>query len=107
MSGRLFSDPDCRLYENEPNLWTEYLKRYCDINPDIRCACIKQAESILVVQPALRGQVTDALIARCKDSHQDVRLEVIRMVQRLARRKLEALSERLLSQVIDRLRDKK
>lgn len=52
-------------------------------------------------------KVSDAVILRCQDLDENVRLEVLTMVQGLAKRKFEALSERLLTHVIDRIRDKK
>lgn len=51
--------------------------------------------------------VSDAVISRCQDLDENVRLEVFTMVQGLAKRKFEALNERLLTHVIHRIRDRK
>ncbi|CAG9538208.1 unnamed protein product [Cercopithifilaria johnstoni] len=105
--GNLFGDPNSRMAEDEPEVWNEYMKRFADVNEEIRRICTRNAEDILVFHPELRGQVTDAVILRCQDLDENVRLEVFTMVQGLAKRKFEALSERLLIHVIDRIRDKK
>ncbi|KAK6105249.1 hypothetical protein QQG55_19505 [Brugia pahangi] len=105
--GNLFGDQNSHMAEDEPEVWSEYMKRFADVNEEIRRICTRNAEDILVFHPELRGQVTDAVISRCQDLDESVRLEVLTMVQGLARRKFEALSERLLTYVIDRIRDKK
>uniref|UniRef100_A0A1I7VMV3 Uncharacterized protein n=1 Tax=Loa loa TaxID=7209 RepID=A0A1I7VMV3_LOALO len=105
--GNFFGDRDSRMAEDEPEVWSEYMKRFADVNEEIRRICIRNAEDILVFHPELRGQVTDAVILRCQDLDENVRLEVLSMVQGLVKRKFEALSERLLTHVVDRIRDKK
>ncbi|VDO48027.1 unnamed protein product [Onchocerca flexuosa] len=87
------------MAEDEPEVWKEYMKRFTDVNEEIRRICIRNAENILIFHPELRGQVTDAVILRCQDMDENVRLEVLTMIQGLAKRKFEALSERLLIQV--------
>ncbi|VDM21206.1 unnamed protein product [Wuchereria bancrofti] len=111
--GNLFGDRNSHMAEDEPEVWNEYMKRFADVNEEIRRICTRNAEDILVFHPELRGQswktlgVSDAVISRCQDLDESVRLEVLTMVQGLARRKFEALSEKLLTYVIDRIRDKK
>uniref|UniRef100_A0A915PRF6 SUEL-type lectin domain-containing protein n=1 Tax=Setaria digitata TaxID=48799 RepID=A0A915PRF6_9BILA len=105
--GNFFGDQNSRMAEDEPEVWDEYVKHFADVNEEIRRICTRDAEDILVFHPELRGQVTDALILRCQDTDENVRLEVLTLVQGLAKRKFEALSERLLMHVIDRIRDKK
>uniref|UniRef100_A0AAF5Q1N0 Uncharacterized protein n=1 Tax=Wuchereria bancrofti TaxID=6293 RepID=A0AAF5Q1N0_WUCBA len=105
--GNLFGDRNSHMAEDEPEVWNEYMKRFADVNEEIRRICTRNAEDILVFHPELRGQVIDAVISRCQDLDESVRLEVLTMVQGLARRKFEALSEKLLTYVIDRIRDKK
>ncbi|KAM3721798.1 Sister chromatid cohesion protein [Dirofilaria immitis] len=105
--GNLFGGRNSRMAEDEPEAWNEYMKRFADVNEEIRRICIRNAEDILIFHPELRGQVTDAVILRCQDVDENVRLEVLTMMQGLAKRKFEALSERLLTHVIDRIRDKK
>ncbi|VDK72266.1 unnamed protein product [Onchocerca ochengi] len=97
--GNLFGDQNSRLAEDEPEVWNEYMKRFTDVNEEIRRICIRNAEDILIFHPELRGQVTDAVILRCQDMDENVRLEVLAMIQGLAKRKFEALSERLLIHV--------
>uniref|UniRef100_A0A0R3RIA7 Sister chromatid cohesion protein pds5 n=1 Tax=Elaeophora elaphi TaxID=1147741 RepID=A0A0R3RIA7_9BILA len=105
--GNLFGDQNSRMADDEPEVWNEYLKRFADVNEEIRRICTRNAEDILVFHPELRGQVTDAVILRCQDVDENVRLEVLALVQGLAKRKFEALSERLLTHIIDRIRDRK
>ncbi|VDN07839.1 unnamed protein product [Thelazia callipaeda] len=105
--GSLFGDQNSHLAEDEPDVWDKYMKRFADVDTEIRRICVKDAENILVFHPGLRGEVTDAVILRSQDVDENVRLEVITMVQRLTKRKFEAISERLLTHVIDRIRDKK
>ncbi|KAL3997575.1 hypothetical protein ACH3XW_11460 [Acanthocheilonema viteae] len=105
--GNLFGDENSRMAEDEPEVWNEYMKCFADVNEEIRRICIRNAEDILIFHPELSGQVTDAVILRCQDLDENVRLESVTMVQGLAKRKFEALSERLLTHVIDRIRDKK
>ncbi|VDK85318.1 unnamed protein product [Litomosoides sigmodontis] len=105
--GNLFGDRNSRMAEDEPEVWNEYMKRFTDVNEEVRRICTRNAEDILVFHPELSGQVTDAVISRCQDVDENVRLEVFTMVQGLAKRKFEALNERLLTHVIDRIRDKK
>lgn len=49
----------------------------------------------------------DLVIMRCQDVDENVRLEVLKLVQGIAKRKFEALSERLLNHAVERIRDKK
>lgn len=56
--GNLFGDQNSRLAEDEPEVWNEYMKRFTDVNEEIRRICIRNAEDILIFHPELRGQVT-------------------------------------------------
>lgn len=56
--GNLFGDRDSRMAEDEPEVWNEYMKRFADVNEEIRRICTRNAEDILVFHPELSGQVT-------------------------------------------------
>lgn len=51
--------------------------------------------------------IAELVMARCRDLDETVRLETVRMVKSLARRKFSAVSEKLLACVAERIRDKK
>uniref|UniRef100_F1KQH1 Sister chromatid cohesion protein PDS5 B n=1 Tax=Ascaris suum TaxID=6253 RepID=F1KQH1_ASCSU len=105
--GNLLSSERSKLADVMPELWKEFKSRFSDVDRDIRIICVKKAEDLLVFHPEYAGQVTELVMARCRDLDETVRLETVRMVKSLARRKFSAVSEKLLACVAERIRDKK
>ncbi|VDM43905.1 unnamed protein product [Toxocara canis] len=105
--GSLLSSQRSKLADEMPDLWKQFKSRFSDVDRDIRIACVKKAEDLLVFHPEYAGQVTELVMARCRDFDESVRLETVRMVRSLAKRKFSVVSEKLLACVAERTRDRK
>ncbi|MFH4977575.1 hypothetical protein AB6A40_004284 [Gnathostoma spinigerum] len=105
--GRLLAQTNSRIAEDVPDLWKAYISRYKDIDETVRTECVKQSLDILVNHPELRGQISDAVIQRLHDMNENIRIECVRLVFTLAKRRFEAVSEDLLANTAERIRDKK
>uniref|UniRef100_A0A914XK15 Uncharacterized protein n=2 Tax=Plectus sambesii TaxID=2011161 RepID=A0A914XK15_9BILA len=105
--GRLFHAPKSTVAEDNPTLWNGYLGRFNDRKFEIRLRCVEHAQFLLVNQPALRGQVSEALMQRSHDTEESIRLAVVVAITAAAKKKFESVNDRLFENLAERARDKK
>ncbi|KAL9973177.1 hypothetical protein ACROYT_G019595 [Oculina patagonica] len=105
--GQMFSEQDSELATQNKPLWNSYLGRFVDINVDVRVECIKRAKEFLQYHPDLAADLTDKLHERQRDPDERVRQEVVATICDAASENISCISDQLLDDVCERMRDKK
>lgn len=106
---RMFSERDSSLARHHNVLWQAFLSRFNDISVSIRIKCVQYAMHLLLNQPELRHDLTEALRLRSSDSDMNVRHETVMAIVSTAKRDFEPIAdnEELLLVVKQRMCDKK
>lgn len=106
---RMFSERDSNLARHHNILWQAFLSRFNDISVSIRIKCVQYAMHLLLNQPELRQDLTEALRLRSSDSDMNVRHETVMAIVSTAKHDFEPIAdnEELLLVVKQRMCDKK
>ncbi|KAE9537570.1 hypothetical protein AGLY_006593 [Aphis glycines] len=106
---RMFSERDSSLARHHSVLWQAFLSRFNDISVSIRIKCVQYAMHLLLNQPELRHDLTEALRLRSSDSDMNVRHETVMAIVSTAKHDFEPIAdnEELLLVVKQRMCDKK
>ncbi|KAF4390087.1 hypothetical protein G4B88_005005 [Cannabis sativa] len=107
--GKLLSLPEFHIAQNYRNLFMEFLKRFVDISAEVRVTALQCAKICYMTNPTgtESHEVLSALEGRLLDIDDRVRVEAVSVACDLARSNLKTFSRKLISQTIERLRDKK
>ncbi|KAF8356921.1 evl-14 [Pristionchus pacificus] len=95
------------LPESCPSLWNRFIDRWKDSSPLVRKEIAERCKDLLYSNHDMRSTIWDFLDRLVTDQDEEVRMAAIETVCQTARKKLEAVNEKLIESCTERLRDKK
>jgi sister-chromatid-cohesion protein PDS5 len=105
--GRLFASTHADYGENYPKNWSDFLRRFRDVEAGVRGKMIEYGAAILQRKPALRKDLWEAIGLRLSDPEWEVRRKAVHELCDLAVHSIDAVSANLMKLVGDRLKDRK
>lgn len=104
---RMFAMEKSTLARDNQPLWLAFLKRFVDIDVDIRLHLVENAKYFLVFHPELATDVQRELTNRLLDADDKVRLKTISSIFEAINRDPTSVSLELLEAAAQRMLDKK
>ncbi|GMR42508.1 hypothetical protein PMAYCL1PPCAC_12703, partial [Pristionchus mayeri] len=95
------------LPETCPSLWHKLIDRGKDGSPVIRKEFAERVKDLLYSNHDMRSLIWESLDRLVIDQEEEVRMAAIETVCQTARKKLEAVNEKLIESCTERLRDKR
>ncbi|XP_021284773.1 sister chromatid cohesion protein PDS5 homolog A isoform X2 [Herrania umbratica] len=107
--GKLLLRPEYRVAQRYHSLFIEFLKRLCDKSSEVRVTALQCAKACYLANPSgiESHELLTAIEDRLLDFNDKVRMEAVIVACDLAGSNLKYISPKLISEVIERLRDKK
>ncbi|WRX29852.1 hypothetical protein QQP08_022339 [Theobroma cacao] len=107
--GKLLLRPEYRLAQRYHALFVEFLKRLCDKSSEVRVTALQCAKACYLANPSgiESHELLTAIEDRLLDFDDKVRMQAVIVACELAGSNLKYISSKLISEVIERLRDKK
>ncbi|XP_054798442.1 sister chromatid cohesion protein PDS5 homolog B isoform X2 [Prosopis cineraria] len=107
--GKLFALPEHHAAQKYHDLFVEFLKRFSDKSVDVRISALHCAKAIYVANPSGREfhEIISAVEDRLLDFDDRVRMQAILVACDLSKSNLQLVPSKLISQVTERIRDKK
>lgn len=78
--GRIYSSEKYTESVVHSALWNGFCARFTDISPEVRRLCVHHCLAFMLNHPETRSGVAKALSSRQHDSHEAVRLEVVKVI---------------------------
>ncbi|KAK4276740.1 hypothetical protein QN277_014853 [Acacia crassicarpa] len=107
--GKLFTLPEHHAAQKYHDLFMEFLNRFSDKSVDVRISALQCAKAIYVANTSGREfhQIIRAIEDRLLDFDDRVRMQAILVACDLSKSNLQLAPSKLISQVTERIRDKK
>ncbi|XP_078494213.1 sister chromatid cohesion protein PDS5 homolog B-like isoform X2 [Ciona intestinalis] len=110
MLSEMFSNKDSDLVTQHPALWTSFLGRFRDIDPTLRCTCVKFYGKLVINHETHFQYVKDAFeeFKRFRnDTDESVRFAVVGCIRGIVLKDIQLASNELLTFLKDKTKDKK
>ncbi|XP_027091600.1 sister chromatid cohesion protein PDS5 homolog B isoform X1 [Coffea arabica] len=106
---KCFSLPGHNIAEEYHNLFMDFLNRFTDKSAEVRLCALSCGKALYTNNPSGTGssQILTELESRLLDFDDRVRMQAVSIVCDVARLQIGSVTNELISQVADRLRDKK
>ncbi|XP_004347597.2 hypothetical protein CAOG_04846 [Capsaspora owczarzaki ATCC 30864] len=105
--GRMFVVDDRDLANDNPGLWSCFLKRFVDVKDVVRLQCVSFAADIVRAHPRLASSVVAALGERLMDQEEKVRADALAQILQIAKTRSDVLDAPLLHRMAERTIDRK
>ncbi|KAJ1703217.1 hypothetical protein LUZ63_002996 [Rhynchospora breviuscula] len=107
--GQLVSLSKFRLGKDYPALFVEFLQRFVDESAQVRIAALECVESCIISDPPGDEEsfILKAIEDRLLDTEDKVRVQAVSTVCELAKLSMQSFPSEIISQAINRLRDRK
>nr|XP_027093191.1 sister chromatid cohesion protein PDS5 homolog A-like isoform X3 [Coffea arabica] len=106
---KCFSLPGHKIAEEYHNLFMDFLNRFTDKSAEVRLCALSCGKALYANNPSGTGssQILTELESRLLDFDDRVRMQAVSIVCDVSRLQIGSVTNELISQVADRLRDKK
>lgn len=111
---RMFSDKESDLSSKHGTLWSCFLCRFNDVEPQIRKICVAFCSDMIINHGAdgSKGQIMTKELISClrqrrHDTEDEVRIAVVLTIREIAVRDLQLASDEILEFIKERLLDRK
>ncbi|XP_065828545.1 sister chromatid cohesion protein PDS5 homolog A-like [Oscarella lobularis] len=104
---RIFAEKESTVGEDNKNLWSLFIKRFQDIDPEVRGTCAKFSKYYLAYHSDLRADTEQQLHDLLIDPEEEVRSIALTSTISALKQDFSCVSDMLLAKAEERMKDKK